>query len=83
MRPTNSATSTAINADADDKDDGEGDQDEEEVSNKTCRYLLKFSMFEPPHKSKSIYQRALPKEYKVTHCSVSDAYAIYAVVKET
>ena len=80
LRPSSESDglSTAIN---DDKDNGQDKQEaDEDFQDQPCTYLIKFSVFSPPHQSHSIYQRALPKDHKVTHCSVSDAYAIFAVV---
>ena len=55
----------------------------EEYDERQCAYLMKLSVFEPPSKAKTIYQRALAKNQKVTHCSVSDTYAVYALVQES
>ena len=79
LHPTNSSKGASNAINADDKDDGESEK-EDEASSKLCRYIIKFSVFQPPHGSKSVYQRALPQDYKVTFCSVSDTYAVYNVV---
>ena len=54
LHPTNSSKGASNAINADDKDDGESEK-EDEASSKLCRYIIKFSVFQPPHGSKSVY----------------------------
>lgn len=76
LRPTDGGSPRPINAD----EAGDKGEDDEEFEDKQCNYVFRLSVFTPPAHSQSFYQRALPADNKVTHCSVSDAYAVYAVV---
>ena len=76
--PSDSQASKPQPINADDKDDGSQDVVSED---NTCAYLLCFSAF--TGKSRNFYQRSFPRNHKIVHCSVSDAYIVYAVVQET
>ena len=79
LRPTNGGPPQPINSD----EAGDKGENDEEFEDKQCTYVLRLSAFTPPAHSHTFYQRALPADNKITHCSVSDSYVVYAVVQES